>query len=131
MTGDNMDTYLEPLLKELQLLWHEGVQIRDVTNYNGAFQFTLRAILMWCMHDFLALGIVVGCVTKGYHACPRWGPHTSFQRSNAMSKNVYCNHRRWLFIYMNHQFQKNVVAFDGTYEIHMASPQMKAYDILQ
>jgi hypothetical protein len=98
MIGDNMDTYLEPLLKELQLLWHEGVQIRDAANYNGAFQFSLRAILMWCMHNSLALGIVVGCVTKGYHACPRWGPHTSFQRSNAMSKNVYCNHCRWLFI---------------------------------
>jgi hypothetical protein len=23
--GDNMDTYLQPLLEELQLLWHEGV----------------------------------------------------------------------------------------------------------
>jgi hypothetical protein len=32
---------------------------------------------------------------------------------------------------MNHQLQKNVVAFDGTYEIHMVSPQVKAYDILQ
>jgi hypothetical protein len=65
MTRDNMDTYLEPLSKELQLLWHEGVQICDATNYNGAFRFTLKAILMRCMHDFLALGIVVGCVTKG------------------------------------------------------------------
>jgi hypothetical protein len=32
-----------------------------------------------------------------------------------------------MVVFMNHQFQKNVVAFDGTYEIHMASPQVKAY----
>jgi len=79
MTRDNMDTYLGPLLKELQLLWHEGVQICDATNYNGAFRFTLRSILKWCMHDFLAFGIMVGCVTKGKHACLRCGPHISLQ----------------------------------------------------
>ncbi len=90
MTGDNMDTYLQLLLEELQLLWHERVWMRDVANYNGTSHFTLKAILMWCIHDFLASGIMAGCVTKGYHACPICGPQTSY-RSNVLSKHVYCN----------------------------------------
>jgi hypothetical protein len=71
-----MDTYLEPLLEELHLLWHEQVHIHDATNYNWASQFTLRAIVMWCMHDFLAFNIMASYVTKGYHACLKCGPHT-------------------------------------------------------
>jgi hypothetical protein len=77
VTGDNMDTYLQPLLEEFQLLWHEGVWVRDAANYNGTSHFKLKAILMWCIHDFPAFGITVGCVTKGYHACPICGPQTS------------------------------------------------------
>jgi len=77
VTGDNMDTYLQPLLEELQLLWHEGVWVHDAANYNGTSHFKLKAILMWCIHDFPAFGIMVGCVTKGYHVCPICGPQTS------------------------------------------------------
>jgi hypothetical protein len=100
---DNMDTYLEPLLdlKELHLLWHEQVHIHDVANYNGASQFTLKAIVMWCMHDFLAFNIMTSYVTKGYHARPKCGPHTSSHYSKAMSKNI-CNHYQYLP--MDHQF---------------------------
>jgi len=50
--GDNMDTYLQPLLEELQLLWH-GVWVRDATNYNGTSHFKLKTILMWCMISLL------------------------------------------------------------------------------
>jgi hypothetical protein len=27
VTSENMDTFLEPLLEELQLLWHNGVEV--------------------------------------------------------------------------------------------------------
>jgi hypothetical protein len=77
VTGDNMDTYLQPLLEELELLWHEGVWVHDTANYNGASHFKLKASLMWCIHDFPTFRIMVGCVTKGYHACPICGPQTS------------------------------------------------------
>jgi hypothetical protein len=36
-----------------------------------------------------------------------------------------------MVVYTNHQFQKNAIEFDGTYDIHMASPQVKAYDIFR
>ncbi len=92
--GENMDTFLEPLLEELQLLWHNGVEVRDVANYNGSFHFMLKAILMWCIQDFLAYGIMASCVTKGYHACPICGPTTLSRRSSALSKHLYCNQHR-------------------------------------
>jgi len=94
VTGDNMDTYLLPLLEEFQLLWHEGVWVRDVANYNGTFHFKLKAILMWCIHDFPTFKIMAGCVTKVYHACPICGPQTSSHQSNVLSKHVYCNQNR-------------------------------------
>jgi len=128
ITRENMDTYLEPLLEELHFLWHEQVHIHDAANYNGASQFTLRTIVMWCMHDFLAFSIVASYVTKGYHACPKCGPHTSSHYSRAMSK-TNCNHHQYLP--MDHQFQENIIAFDGTREIQMVPPQMEANDVLQ
>ncbi len=91
MTSDNMDTFLEPLLKELQSLWHNGLEIQDVANYNGSFHFMLKAVVMWCIHDFPTYDIMVGFVTKGYHACPICGPTTLSHQSNALSKHVYCN----------------------------------------
>lgn len=74
VTGENMDTFLEPLLEELQTLLHNGVEVWDVANYNGSFHFMLKAILMWCIHDFPTYGIMASCFTKGYHACAICGP---------------------------------------------------------
>jgi len=55
MIGDNMDMCLQPLLEELQLLWHKGVWVCDVANYNGTSHFKLKTILMWCIYDFPTL----------------------------------------------------------------------------
>jgi len=130
MTGDNMDTYLQFLLEEFQLLWHEGVWMRDVANYNGTSHFTLKVILMWCIHDFLAFKIMASCVTKGCHACPICGPQTSSHQSNVLSKHVYCNqHRQWLPL--DHGFQDNLAAFDGICEMQSTPPKVKVDDIIR
>jgi hypothetical protein len=121
--------YLQPLLEELQLLWHEGVWVCDATNYNGTFHFKLKTILMWCIHDFLAFRMMVGCVTKGYHACPICGPQTSFRQSNVLSKHVYCNqHQQWLPL--DHPFQENLTAFHGICETQLAPPSVELDDII-
>ncbi len=91
MTSENMDTFLEPLLEEIKLLWHNGVEVQDATDYNGSSHFMLKAILMWCIQDFHVCGIMVGRVTKGYHACPICVPTTLYHQSNVLSKHVYCN----------------------------------------
>jgi hypothetical protein len=42
---------------------------------NGQMHFTLRTILMWTIHDFLAYGLVAGCVHQGYKTCIICGPY--------------------------------------------------------
>ena len=72
VTGSNFDVFLEPLLEELLELWSVGVHTWDAAAYRGSEWFTMRAMILWTIHDFPALGIVSGCVTKGYMGCPVW-----------------------------------------------------------
>jgi hypothetical protein len=69
----NMDTYMAPLIKELQELWR-GVISFDVLIEVGKQTFKLRGIFMWTIHDFPVYGLVMGCVIKGYKGCPICGP---------------------------------------------------------
>ncbi|KAL0416810.1 UNVERIFIED_CONTAM: hypothetical protein Slati_3512900 [Sesamum latifolium] len=47
--------YLVPLIKELQNLWHVGVLTRDSVKNET---FTIRAALMWTVHDLPLMGWV-------------------------------------------------------------------------
>jgi len=57
MAGNDIDVYLEPLIKELKELWYDGVQTFD---YSKKEMFTLRAALMWTISDFPGLGNLFG-----------------------------------------------------------------------
>ena len=88
VTSKNFDIFLQPLLDELLTLWHEGVHTWDAAIYESNGWFTLRAMVIWTIHDFPVLGIVSGCVTKGYMGCPVCGPANSSRRSRLLKKNV-------------------------------------------
>ena len=49
----NIDVYLAPLIDELKMLW-DGVPAYDARKLTGGLSrsFSLKAILMWTMHDF-------------------------------------------------------------------------------
>jgi hypothetical protein len=105
------------------------VRIHDVIDYNGTSHSILRAILMWCIHDFPAYGIMASCVTKEYHACPICGPWTSSHHSNVLSKHVYWNqHWRWLLL--DHPFRENLTTFNGILETQVAPPKVDVNDII-
>ena len=87
VTLENIDVYLAPLIEELLELW-EGVLATDVSEEPHKQQFTLRALILWCIYDYLAYGLTSGQVTKGYRACIECGPHVSTRRSKALGKNV-------------------------------------------
>jgi hypothetical protein len=89
--GEQFDTYLEPLVEELKLLLEVGILVRNTTQFNCETHFNLRAILMWTMHDLLAYGLVVGCITKRYQGCPCCGLLIMTHKSQALWKNVYCS----------------------------------------
>jgi hypothetical protein len=113
LTGANFDVFLQPLVDELQILWSQGgVLTRDARAYMGMLLFNMRAILMWTLHDFPALGLISGLTTKGFKGCPVCGPHTKSRRSKVLRKIVYCNcHRRYLR--QDHYFRGAVDAFDN------------------
>lgn len=121
VTGSCFDTFLQPLLEELQTLWKpEGVPTIDAAQYQGQSLFNLRAVLMWTLHDFPAYGVVSGCVTKGYVGCPCCGEHTMSRRSTALKKNVYScfQYRKWLS--PDHPLRTDVDNFGGRAELSTA-----------
>ena len=109
----NFDVYLAPVLEELLQLW-QGVWAYDVAAINGNHRFLLRAVLMWTIHDFPALGLVSGCVTKGYKACPNCGPNTIARYSKPMRKMIYTGHRRLLA--RPHPYRRKKSWFNGKIE---------------
>ena len=95
--------YLAPLIEELQQLWH-GVNAVDVSDDSENHNFVLRAILMLCIHDYPAYGLVSGQVTKGYRGCVECGPNVTTRRSMSLGKNLYLGHRRYLR--RNHPYRR-------------------------
>lgn len=130
VTGECFDTYLQPLVEELQLLWSEGVRTEDAAAYKGSSSFIMKAMLMWTSHDFPAYGLVAGCVTKGYKGCPICGKNTISRRSVALKKNVYdSQYRRWLP--EGHPWRTNGAAFNGEVELRGPPEPIQVAEILR
>ena len=88
MTSENIDVYLAPLIEELQELW-VGVDAVDVFGEHGNRSFKLKAILMWCIHDYPTYGLVSEQVTKGYKGCTECGPKVTTRQSAMLGKNLF------------------------------------------
>ena len=58
--GKDFDLFLEPLIEELLDLW-KGVKTYDACTGK---KFDLRAAVLWCIHDYPALGTLSGRTTK-------------------------------------------------------------------
>ena len=113
VTSENIDVYLTPLIEELLELW-KGVPALDVSEEPPKQHFKLRALLLWCIHDYPAYGLTSGQVTKGYRACTECGPDVTAWRSKALGKNVYLGHRQYLSRW--HPYRRLKQAFDGQQE---------------
>ena len=124
VTDRNIDIYMTPLLEELLELW-KGVPYFDLLDRPGLNKrFNLRAILLWTVNDYPALGLISGQVTKGYHGCVVCGPNVSCRRSAALSKNVFLGSRRWLEANHRYRFRSYAAKFDGECEMRGPSPRM-------
>ncbi|KAL0394787.1 UNVERIFIED_CONTAM: hypothetical protein Slati_4444900 [Sesamum latifolium] len=62
-----IDVYLEPLIEELQNLWHVGVLTRDSARDET---FVMRAPLMWTVNDLPAYRMGSGLSSAGVMGCP-------------------------------------------------------------
>ena len=124
VTGDHMDVFLEPLIEELRELWSEGTLCNDEGRWRGEAWFMLRAMLMWCVHDFPAYAMMAGTTNKGYCACPVCGPNTPARHSRQLSKVVYGgSHRRWLPA--DHPYKHDTTVFRSQ-ELEEAPTRMDA-----
>lgn len=49
----NMQIYMEPLMDELLELYEKGILAFDVSSLVGDHEFTLKATVLWTIHDWL------------------------------------------------------------------------------
>ncbi|GJY24756.1 transposon, En/Spm-like protein [Tanacetum coccineum] len=123
--GNDIDVYLQPLIKELKLLW-AGVDAYDAFSKQ---HFKLRASLLWTVNDFPAYANLSGWSTKGRVACPICANSTRSTWLKHGRKFCYMGHRRWLEENHNYRLQKD--RFDGTLEKEGPPTQLTGSDILK
>jgi hypothetical protein len=61
--GKDFDLFMEPLVEELQKLWR-GVLTQDLYSSPPTDLF-MRAVIIWCLHDYPALGTMSRRTTHG------------------------------------------------------------------
>ncbi|GJY50749.1 hypothetical protein Tco_0441596 [Tanacetum coccineum] len=123
--GNDIDVYLKPLIKELQLLW-KGVDAYDAFSKQ---HFKLKASLMWTINDFPAYANLSGWSTKGRVACPVCANSTHSRWLKHGKKICYMGHRRWLKPNHSCRFQKE--RFDGTVENRGPPTPLTGSDVLK
>ncbi|XP_074361820.1 uncharacterized protein LOC141702002 [Apium graveolens] len=108
--GNDIDVYLQPLIEDLQKLWH-GKEVYDAFKKES---FILRGILLWTISDYPALGKLSGNIIKGYNACVVCVDKTEATRLATYKKTVVMRYHRWLP--RNHPYRRQKLAFDNTVE---------------
>jgi len=104
------------MFEELVELW-KGVRVVDVLQPVRRREFTMRAVLMWTIHDFLAYGIVSGCQHQGYRAYPPCGTDIVSRWSKELGKLIFQGSRRWLRRNHPYRTHPNEKHFDGKKEV--------------
>ncbi|XP_060200677.1 uncharacterized protein LOC132628944 [Lycium barbarum] len=125
-TGNNIDVYLQPLIKELNELWREGVDTFDSSKDE---MFRMRAALMWTVSDFPGLDILSGWNTHTGLACPSCNFDTEPCLLRHSRKWCCIGHRR--FLGRNHKFRLMRHRFDGNVEERTPPKKFSGSDILQ
>lgn len=124
--SQDIDVFLEPLYDELKQLWDRGVPAYDMYKKE---HFSLRAMLMWGIHDFPAFGNLSGCVTHGYKACPACGDNTPSLLLPVSKKIVYTNYRQ--FLKSDHPFRDGKYLGLKTVEDNLPPESLRGEKLLQ
>ncbi|CAA7042281.1 unnamed protein product [Microthlaspi erraticum] len=109
--SNNIDVYLAPLIDDLKELWNEGIEIYDSFMKE---KFTLRAVLLWTISDYPALGTLSGCKVKGKQGCNVCGKDTLSRWLKFSRKYVYLGNRKCLR--PTHPYRRKKRWFDNTIE---------------
>ena len=113
MTSYTIDVYLEPLFDELVELW-KGIEAIQILRDGHSIQFTLRASLLFTIHDLPAYGTLTSLNVHGYHGCPSSIFNTFVRHSSSLHKCTYCRNRAYLK--MEHPYCRKKSHFNGQEE---------------
>ncbi|GKD84813.1 putative transposase-associated domain-containing protein [Tanacetum coccineum] len=121
---NDIDVFLEPLVDDLHTLFETGVDTYDASTKDN---FNLRAVVLWTINDYPALGTLCGCPYSGFKGCVVCRKDTNCVRLSALSKQSYVGHRQYLPY--NHPFRKQKKAFNGQQEFLLAPNPMTGEQI--
>ena len=124
--GNNIDVYLQPLIKDLKELWTSGVDTYDSFKKE---MFKLHANLMWTISDFPGLGSLSGWNTYTGLACPSCNFQTTPLRLKASRKWCFMGHRR--FLDRRHRFRLNKIHFNGEQEMRSPPRTLSGHEIFE
>lgn len=91
--------------------------------------FTLRAMLLWGIHDFPDFGNLAGCITHGYKACPICSDNTQSIYLENAKKIVYTNYR--LFLPLSHPFRSGKYLGLKREELNIAPLRLSGERVMQ
>lgn len=113
--GNDIDVFLEPLVNDLHTLFEDGVDTYDACTKE---MFKLRAVVLWTINDYPAIGTLCGCPYSGFKGCVVCRKDTHCVRLSTSSKQSYAGHRQYLPY--NHVFKKQTAAFNGKEDFQRA-----------
>ncbi|XP_021747879.1 uncharacterized protein LOC110713739 [Chenopodium quinoa] len=91
--GNDIDIYLQPLIKDLKELWEVGLETYDASTDK---RFMMHAALLSTISDFPAYAMLSGWSTKGKRACPCCHYDMESQWLDHSRKFCYWHHRIFL-----------------------------------
>jgi len=109
--GNDIDVYLQLLIKELKELWSTGIKTFD--SY-GNEVFDMHVAVLWTISDFLGLGTLSGWNTHIGLTCPICNFDTNPKKLLKGGKFCFMSHCRWLD--GRYRFRLARMRFDGTIE---------------
>ncbi|XP_061358361.1 uncharacterized protein LOC133302572 [Gastrolobium bilobum] len=126
MPGNDIDVFLQPLIKELKELWQDGVDAYDAFTRE---MFKLHAALMWTISDFPGLGNLSGWNTYTGLACPSCNFDSEPCRLYHSKKWCFIGHRR--FLHERHRFRLNRIRFNGKQDLRNPPRLLSGCEILE
>ncbi|CAK8561187.1 unnamed protein product [Lathyrus sativus] len=124
--GNNIEVYLQPLVKELKELWTNGVDTYDSFKKD---MFKLHANLMWTISDFLGMGALSGWNTYTGLSCPSCNFQTTPLRLKGSRKWCFMGHCR--FLDRRHMFRLNRICFNGEQEMRSPPITLSRHEVFE
>lgn len=113
VTSKIIDAYLEPLYDELMELW-KGIEAIQSLRDGHSIKFTLRASLLFTIHDLPPYGTLSSLSVHGYHGCIACNFKDFVRHSRSLHKHICCGHCSYLK--MDHPYCQQKTRFNGQEE---------------